>query len=163
MATDTKNTKSLTGNRQVRYVLARSGGAYVVLGVTLLMTGLAWYWAYNNIQGHQSMHFEQVSLKTRSAIQQRMQAYTDVLYGVRALFYTSRAVTRSDFQDYVNTVGVVERYPESRASDSYGGSRITTRRPSSPRSVKNCAPTRAATLNSIFSPKEHVPSISSSI
>ena len=111
MATDTKNTKSLTGNRKVRYVLARSGGAYLVLGVTLLMTGLAWYWAYDNIRGHQSMHFEQASLKTRMAIQQRMHAYVDALYGIRALFYTSRAVTRGDFQDYVNTVGIEERYP----------------------------------------------------
>jgi diguanylate cyclase (GGDEF)-like protein len=85
--------------------------AYLVLVVTLLLSGLVAYNINLDIKGHQSRRFNDAVLQTLTAIEQRMATYADMLNSASALFYSSELVTRREFQTYVNTVRVQERYP----------------------------------------------------
>jgi signal transduction histidine kinase len=52
---------------------------------------------------------------TATALQQRIGAYTDVLFGLRGLFEASTGVTRREFNRHLRAVDVEHRYPGVRA------------------------------------------------
>lgn len=49
-------------------------------------------------------------------VQQRMEAYADVLYGVKGLFEATGRVSRAEFHDYVGAQDVAHRYPGVQVS-----------------------------------------------
>ncbi|GAB4513473.1 MAG: hypothetical protein Tsb0026_18190 [Sulfuricaulis sp.] len=87
------------------------GVAYLVFAVTLLLSGLVAYNIKLNVEGQERRHFDDAVLQTLAAIEQRMATYADTLNSVSALFYASESVTRGEFQVYVNTLRIPERYP----------------------------------------------------
>jgi diguanylate cyclase (GGDEF)-like protein/PAS domain S-box-containing protein len=52
--------------------------------------------------------------QAKNALAARIQAYTDALYAVRALFHTSAHVTQQDFRRFVATLELDTRYPAFR-------------------------------------------------
>ncbi|MEW6332379.1 MAG: EAL domain-containing protein [Pseudomonadota bacterium] len=87
------------------------GIAWFVLAFTLLLSTLLAWNIQRNIDLQERRRFDDAVLQTLTAIEQRMSAYTDTLSGVGALFYSSDYVNRREFQTYVNTLRVPERYP----------------------------------------------------
>jgi diguanylate cyclase (GGDEF)-like protein len=87
------------------------GVAWFVLAVTLLLSTLLAWNIQRNIDLQERRRFDDAVLQTLAAIEQRMAAYADTLGSVSALFYASEYVTRREFQTYVNTLRVPERYP----------------------------------------------------
>jgi diguanylate cyclase (GGDEF)-like protein len=87
------------------------GVAWFVLAVTLLLSTLLAWNIQRNIDLQERRRFDDAVWQTLTAIEQRMAVYADTLGGVGALFYSSEYVTRREFQTYVNTLRVPERYP----------------------------------------------------
>jgi diguanylate cyclase (GGDEF)-like protein len=87
------------------------GVAWFVLAVTLLLSTLLAWNIQRNIDLQERRRFDDAVWQTLTAIEQRMAAYADTLGGVGALFYSSEYVARHEFQTYVNTLRVPERYP----------------------------------------------------
>ncbi|MFO7478242.1 MAG: CHASE domain-containing protein, partial [Methyloceanibacter sp.] len=87
------------------------GVAWFVLAFTLLLSTLLAWNIQRNIDLQERRRFDDAVWQTLTAIEQRMAAYADTLGGVGALFYSSEYVARHEFQTYVNTLRVPERYP----------------------------------------------------
>lgn len=87
------------------------GVAWFVLAVTLLLSTLLARNIQRNIDLQERRRFDDAVWQTLTAIEQRMAAYADTLNSVSSLFYASEHVTRREFQTYINTLHVPERYP----------------------------------------------------
>ncbi|HEX2183106.1 MAG TPA: hypothetical protein VHH10_12555, partial [Rubrobacteraceae bacterium] len=59
--------------------LGRMAVAYVVLGVTLLLTGLASYYVRQNVEAWELERFEEVTSSAERALDRRMQTYIDAM------------------------------------------------------------------------------------
>ena len=57
------------------------------------------------------LRFERETTEAKALIDLRIQFYTNVLYGLRALFATQDEVSRLDFHRFVNSLNLRERYP----------------------------------------------------
>ncbi|MBF0163970.1 MAG: EAL domain-containing protein [Magnetococcales bacterium] len=77
------------------------------LGVTYIAQRAATMDAHQELQ--RELEFRGREITTR--ITQRMMAYEQVLRGVRGLFVSSEAVTRTEFRDYVAELTLEENYP----------------------------------------------------
>ncbi len=75
---------------------------------------LAWQTA-RVIEQHQQARFDYEVQRIESAIEQRMNAYVQVLRGARGLFEASTHVSREDWRIYVTQLELPERYPGIRA------------------------------------------------
>jgi diguanylate cyclase (GGDEF)-like protein/PAS domain S-box-containing protein len=64
-----------------------------------------------NVAHEAELQFNADVADTRDAIHTRIQAYADVLQGVRALFDTRGVLVRDEFRRYVQSIGLSERYP----------------------------------------------------
>lgn len=62
------------------------------------------------MKAHESRYFDEAVQRTTNGVDQRMTAYADTLYAIAALFNASELVTRREFQDYVATLRLEERY-----------------------------------------------------
>lgn len=99
----------------VRGVLARfHGGAvgWVVLAVSLAITGLGWAISGRYAERLATERFEFQVEEARLSIAGRMQEYEQVLRGAVGLFEsTARVVTREEFRQYVAKLEVDRHYP----------------------------------------------------
>ena len=94
-----------------RVSIREAGSAYLVLVVTLMLSALASSSAKNSVETGESKRFNEAVQITTSSLRQRITTYTDTLYGTAALFNASELVTRQEFQNYVKTIRLEERYP----------------------------------------------------
>jgi PAS domain S-box-containing protein len=92
----------------------RGWAAYVVLACTLLLTFGAWRYAQRAVQAEEEERFDRDVALSREAIDGRLDAYVQILLGVRALFAGSQVVERSEFQLYVAALDLGGRYPSLR-------------------------------------------------
>ena len=99
----------------VREGLGRTAVAYAVLGVALLLTGLASYYVHQNVEAREHERFEEIIGSTERAVDRRMQTYIDAMLDGRGLFAASENVTREEWAAYVAGSDLKRRYPGIQA------------------------------------------------
>ncbi len=92
------------GLARIGYHLRRSGAAYGVLLISLLLTALAYLYVRQNVEAQTRARFDEITQATQEAIERRTQAYLDAMLGARGLFYASRSVTRGEWDNYVEGI-----------------------------------------------------------
>ncbi len=92
------------GLAHIGYHLRRSGAAYGVLLISLLLTSLAYLYVRQNVEAQTRARFDEITQATQEAIERRTQAYLDAMLGARGLFYASRSVTRGEWDNYVEGI-----------------------------------------------------------
>ncbi len=90
--------------------LRRSGAAYGVLLIALLLTVLAWHYVRQNVEAQTRARFDETTQATQEAIERRTKAYLDAMFGARGLFYASRSVTREEWANYVEGIEPNRRF-----------------------------------------------------
>jgi serine phosphatase RsbU (regulator of sigma subunit)/CHASE1-domain containing sensor protein/anti-sigma regulatory factor (Ser/Thr protein kinase) len=90
--------------------LRRSGAAYGVLLISLLLTALAYYYVSQNVEAQNHLRFDETTQLTQQAIERRTKAYLDAMFGARGLFYASRSVTSQEWDNYVGGIEPDKRY-----------------------------------------------------
>jgi signal transduction histidine kinase len=83
----------------------------------LLIAALAALAAWQLARAEENRRAARVTARaesTATALQRRLAAYADVLFGVRGLFEASTGVTRREFHDHVAAVDVDRRFPGVR-------------------------------------------------
>jgi PAS domain S-box-containing protein len=85
--------------------------AWLTFIITLSITAYAWYSTKKSIEAGARDRFNFQTLDISNVINERMQAYEQVLRGGQGLFYASDEVTREDWREYVNALKVEENYP----------------------------------------------------
>ncbi len=87
----------------------------IILGTTVLtlcgLTVLATWQSAAIIRENQESRLAYEAARTDVALEQRMQAYVQILRGAVGLFASSDEVTRSEWIEYVTTLRLGERYP----------------------------------------------------
>ncbi|MPQ58505.1 diguanylate cyclase [Duganella sp. FT27W] len=83
----------------------------LVLAVSLGLTGLLWRDARNDADQELQADFEVRVRELVNQLDQRMQTYVQVLYGVQGLFYSSEEVTRREFRTYLEGQGLARHSP----------------------------------------------------
>lgn len=95
--------------------LSRSAGLippYVILALTLSLTGLLTAFVYYRSQQDAEQLFTRLASQTVNAIESRMHAYTDTLLHTRGLFMASEfGVDREEFEEFVSSLDLGTRYP----------------------------------------------------
>ena len=85
--------------------------AYAVLAIGIVLSAAAAYWTARQVQREVRLKFESAVTDAQAAIESRIRAHSDVLIGVRGLFIASDSVSRGEFRDYVDSLGLSRRYP----------------------------------------------------
>ena len=80
--------------------------------IASLLAGLGlWNYARLNAEYELQSKFDFHAHETAEYLEQRMATYTQVLFGVRALFSGTEPVTRGQFQAYISSLRLEEQYP----------------------------------------------------
>ncbi|WP_417225654.1 CHASE domain-containing protein [Amphritea sp.] len=85
--------------------------AWVVLAISLILTGLAWYVSDSAIEQRVGERFKFQTLDVRKAIEQRMNEYVVALRGGIGLFNASSDVSREDWHTFTNTLNLQDHFP----------------------------------------------------
>jgi diguanylate cyclase (GGDEF)-like protein/PAS domain S-box-containing protein len=92
--------------------LLRAGRtAWIVMGLSVVATGVAWWVATDSVTGRARARFDETVQQARSAIINRMQDYEQILIGGRGLFAASRSVDRATWRAFVESLEVADRFP----------------------------------------------------
>lgn len=91
--------------------LFQAPSALIVLLLTLILTGTAWYSTRRNIENNARDYFERRVVRTSRAIEERIQTYIDILLSARGLFAVNQNITRVDWKKYTETLQLQARYP----------------------------------------------------
>jgi signal transduction histidine kinase len=81
-----------------------AAAAYAVLLLSLLLTGLAWYYVQATVEEQNNVRFDETVQATKAAVDRRTDAYLDALFGARGVFLASNAVEREEWESYVNGI-----------------------------------------------------------
>jgi signal transduction histidine kinase len=81
-----------------------AAAAYVVLLLSLVLTGLAWYYVRGTVEEQNRVRFDETVQATRAAVDRRTDAYLDALFGARGVFLASNAVERGEWESYVKGI-----------------------------------------------------------
>lgn len=87
---------------------------YFVLGITLLLTSLATYYAAKTAEDKDRLRFENAVQRTQDDIQNRLDTYIAMLRATSGLWVASESVSREQFRTYVNHLELPRRYPGIR-------------------------------------------------
>lgn len=91
--------------------LKQSRLAWLVLLVSLMLTGVAWYSASVWEEDKFRQEFEAHARDSLDAVSQRLAVYVNTLYGMRGLFSHADQVTRDEFRRYVAQAGLGGHHP----------------------------------------------------
>ncbi|MGB5277038.1 MAG: CHASE domain-containing protein [Gammaproteobacteria bacterium] len=83
----------------------------LVFIASLLATIALWNYAQRNARNDLQAEFDFHADETVAYINQRMDTYIQVLFGVRALFSGTDSVTREQFSTYITSLRLQEQYP----------------------------------------------------
>ncbi|HET7270804.1 MAG TPA: CHASE domain-containing protein [Rubrobacter sp.] len=89
--------------------LRLAGAAYGVLLISLLLTGLAWYYVTQTVKAQNQVRFDETVQATRAAVDRRTDAYLDALFGARGVFLASKMVEREEWESYVRGIETKSR------------------------------------------------------
>jgi diguanylate cyclase (GGDEF)-like protein/PAS domain S-box-containing protein len=84
---------------------------WLVLGISLLLTGLVWRNAQTAQEQYAQAQFNTQTREILTRIEQRMQAYQQILLATRGLFDASAEVDRQEFRAFVDSLRLAEMYP----------------------------------------------------
>jgi signal transduction histidine kinase len=84
--------------------LRLAAAAYGVLLISLLLTGLAWYYVHQTVEAQDRVRFDETIQATQAAVDRRTDAYLDALFGARGVFLASKAVEREEWENYVQGI-----------------------------------------------------------
>ena len=82
-----------------------------MLAIGIILSAAAAYWTTDKLQREVRLEFDRAVSAAQAAIESRIRAHADVLHGVRGLFIASDFVSRRDFRDYIDSLGLKRRYP----------------------------------------------------
>ena len=84
--------------------------AYGVLLISLVLTGLAWYYVRHTVEVvHPRVRFDETVQATQAAVDRRTDAYLSSMFGARGLFLASKMVKREEWERYVRGIGTESR------------------------------------------------------
>ncbi len=83
--------------------------AYGVLLISLLLTGLAWYYVRHTVEVENRVRFDETVQATQAAVDRRTDAYLDSMFGARGFFLASKTVERGEWERYVRGIGTESR------------------------------------------------------
>lgn len=89
----------------------RAGIPFLVLGLSLAVVGLATWYVSASSASRDRMRFLSEVERTAITIDNRMDTYIGSLRGGAALMVASQHVSRDEFHDYAERLGLRERYP----------------------------------------------------
>src|ERR687890_869327 len=89
--------------------LRLAGAAYGVLLISLLLTGLAWYYVRQTVEAQDRVRFDETIQATQAAVDRRTDAYLDALFGARGVFLASKTVERQEWESYVEGIETKSR------------------------------------------------------
>ncbi len=102
------------GNQESRAQAQRQRGKtffpFLVLGIGVSLSILLHFVIQDNVEGEAKLRFERQASDAKHVIEQRVRSYTDVIYGLGALFRTSGFVSRAQFHNYVSALDLEQRY-----------------------------------------------------
>jgi diguanylate cyclase (GGDEF)-like protein/PAS domain S-box-containing protein len=84
---------------------------FLMLGIGVSLSLLLHLVIRDNVEGEAQLRFERQASDAKHVIEQRVRSYTDVIYGLGALFRTSEFVSRAQFHHYVTGLDLERRYP----------------------------------------------------
>jgi signal transduction histidine kinase/CheY-like chemotaxis protein len=85
--------------------------APAVLIICLAFTLFMAVWSHRTLKADQIERFHRASDGVQEAVEERLRIYENVLFATRGLFSGSDIVSREDFHDFIQTLGLHERYP----------------------------------------------------
>lgn len=91
------------------------GGAWVILGISLLLTYVAWSLTNQHIAKRHQDRFAFRTQQVTERIEERMLEYEQVLRGGVALYRASEDVSRSEWHDYVQQCEIQRYFPGIQA------------------------------------------------
>jgi diguanylate cyclase (GGDEF)-like protein/PAS domain S-box-containing protein len=86
----------------------------LVLALGVALSAILCQFLLRSVREDAADRLELQAEQAKNALAARIQAYTDALYAVRALFQTSAHVTQQDFRQFVATLELDTRYPALR-------------------------------------------------
>ena len=96
---------------KIANIASRPATGVVVLATGFVLSAAASYWAAYQLERDARAKFEIAVADAKDSIERRIQAYADVLHGVRGLFSASESVSRDAFRRYVASLDLKQRYP----------------------------------------------------
>ncbi|QEG41874.1 Phytochrome-like protein cph1 [Roseimaritima ulvae] len=88
-----------------------SGVAWAILGVSLIVTAIAWYLSHSYIEDRATDRFRFRTAEVRDAVAQRMLEYEQVLRSGVGLFASSDHVSREEWRKFIDNSELQEYYP----------------------------------------------------
>jgi len=85
-----------------------------ILAFGIALSALLGQFLLKSVREDAAERLERQAEQAKNALAARIQAYSDALYAVRALFQTSAHVTQQDFRQFVATLDLGTRYPALR-------------------------------------------------
>jgi signal transduction histidine kinase len=89
--------------------LRLGAAAYGVLLISLLLTGLAWFYVRHTVEAQDRVRFDETIQATQAAVDRRTDAYLDALFGARGVFLASKSVEREEWESYVKGIETKSR------------------------------------------------------
>jgi len=77
--------------------------------VSLLVTGLAWYYVRHTVEAQDKVRFDETIQATQAAVDRKTDAYLDALFGARGVFLASKRVEREEWKSYVKGIETKSR------------------------------------------------------
>ena len=92
-------------------IYRRASIAVVVLAIGVVLSAAAAYLVAGQVEREASLKFDSAVSDAKAAIESRVNAYADVLLGVRGLFIADPSVSRVEFKRYIDSLDLNRRYP----------------------------------------------------
>ncbi|OHC74618.1 MAG: hypothetical protein A3G18_00900 [Rhodospirillales bacterium RIFCSPLOWO2_12_FULL_58_28] len=92
-------------------IIHNTATAWVVLLLSLMLTGVAWYVSSYFVVQRANDHFLFEAANVRSIISKRMMEYEVILRGALGLFIASDNVTRAEWRTYVGNLDIERIFP----------------------------------------------------
>ena len=92
-------------------IIGHAATAFVVLAIGVVLSAAAAYWTAHQVTREAKSKFDVAVADAHDAIETRIQAYSEVLLGLRGLFLVSDSVSRDQFRGYIGNLDLNRRYP----------------------------------------------------
>ncbi|HEX5056372.1 MAG TPA: CHASE domain-containing protein [Gammaproteobacteria bacterium] len=100
---------------QIKAAGIRAPGAWPALAASLILTLGTWYTVTGYMTKAAQARFDAAVQEMESTIEQRMQAYEQVLQGSKGLLVASERVSRKEWHQYITSLQLQERNPGIQA------------------------------------------------
>lgn len=107
----TGDTRAPTTDKPISDLFHNEVTAWLVLALSLTITGLGWFLASEAIEKRAAERFKFEVREAQERIENRMKQYEQVLRGGVALFESSEEVTRAEWHVYANSLALEKALP----------------------------------------------------